>query len=49
MAPFLSGAAGVVSRGRWFVSDHPAARDEKQSLASAPPVSGGEIALLQRR
>src|SRR5262245_23916113 len=29
--------------GRLLVSHHPAARDQKQSLASAPPVPGGEL------
>src|SRR5262245_11878353 len=46
----LKGADGVVAHkqssemrsGRWCVSDHPAAREQKHSLAAAPPVPGGE-------
>ena len=52
----LKGADGVVAHrhssgmhsDRWCVSDHPAAREQKHSLASSPPVPGGELARPNR-
>ena len=52
----LKGADGVVAHrhssgmhsDRWCVSGHPAAREQKHSLASSPPVPGGELARPNR-